>query len=160
MDRDATVDMFLESAFFSPDAIAGKARRLGLSSDASYRFERGVDFAATRAALERATQLILEICGGAAGAVTEVMAELPQRAPIRLRLARVSAGAGHGIERSRRLRRCCPACNSTLREDGEEFSVTPPSYRFDLAIEEDLIEEVARALRLRQHPAHCRREAA
>ena len=97
---DATVDIFLESAFFSPDTIAGKARRLTLSTDSSYRFERGVDFAATRAALERATQLLLEICGGAAGEITEVTAELPQRAPIRLRVARVNRVLGIDFERS------------------------------------------------------------
>ena len=85
---DATQDIFLEAAFFAVDAIAGRARRLGLSTDSSHRFERGVDYAATRACLERATQLILDICGGAAGPVTEALATLPTRSPIQLRRAR------------------------------------------------------------------------
>jgi phenylalanyl-tRNA synthetase beta chain len=140
---DATTDIFLESAFFDPDVIAGKARRLTLSTDSSYRFERGVDFAATRSALERATQLLLEICGGQAGAITEVAAQLPQRPAIRLRTARVAQvlgidlGAGRIAELLRRLQ-------FAFSEAQGEFSVTPPSYRFDLAIEADLIEEMAR----------------
>ncbi|MNC91806.1 Phenylalanine--tRNA ligase beta subunit [compost metagenome] len=73
-----TRDIFLESAFFDPGVIAGKSRRLGFGSESSYRFERGVDFAATRDALERATQLVREICGGAVGPVSESCAALPQ----------------------------------------------------------------------------------
>ena len=140
---DTTVDIFLESAFFSPDAIAGKARRLNLSTDSSYRFERGVDFSATSAALQRATQLLLEICGGAAGEITEVKAELPQRAPIRLRMARVGKvlGIDLGMEHIAKLLRRLQFDSS--EEDGA-FMVTPPSYRFDLTIEADLIEEMAR----------------
>lgn len=79
-----TKEMFLESAFFAPRAIAGRARRYGFVSDASHRFERGVDFGNTRQALERATQLILEICGGNAGPVNEAKATLPKRTPVRL----------------------------------------------------------------------------
>jgi phenylalanyl-tRNA synthetase beta chain len=70
-----TVDLMLEAAFFAPAAIAGRARRLGLSTDSSHRFERGVDFGATRQAMERATQLLLDICGGQAGPITEAVAE-------------------------------------------------------------------------------------
>ncbi|HJX57349.1 MAG TPA: phenylalanine--tRNA ligase subunit beta, partial [Thiobacillus sp.] len=77
-----TVDVMLEAAFFAPAAIAGRARRLGLSTDSSHRFERGVDFGATRQAMERATQLLLDICGGQAGPITEAVAELPRRDPI------------------------------------------------------------------------------
>ena len=86
-----TTDLFLESAFFAPDAIAGRARAYGFSSDASYRFERGVDFALAGQAMVRATRLILDICGGSAGPVQEALAadKLPARAPIRLRAARV-----------------------------------------------------------------------
>jgi len=140
---DSTVDIFLESAFFSPDTIAGKARRLTLSTDSSYRFERGVDFAATRAALERATQLLLEICGGAAGEITEVMAELPQREPIRLRVARVNQVLGIDLSAAQ-IVELLSSLQFGFSEDGGVFQVTPPSYRFDLAIEEDLIEEMAR----------------
>ena len=83
-----TRELFLESAFFAPKAIAGRARRYGFGSDASHRFERGVDFGGTRRAIERATQLILDICGGQAGPVVEAKAALPARTPVRLRTAR------------------------------------------------------------------------
>ncbi|MCR4299315.1 MAG: phenylalanine--tRNA ligase subunit beta, partial [Gallionella sp.] len=94
----ATRDVFLESAFFHPDAIAGKARRFGLATDSSFRFERGVDFSATRQALERATQLLLEICGGSAGAITEVRGELPKRTAIALRRSRVARVLGIALD--------------------------------------------------------------
>ncbi|HEY0663477.1 MAG TPA: phenylalanine--tRNA ligase subunit beta, partial [Thiobacillaceae bacterium] len=90
----ATVDVFLEAAFFTPSAIAGRARRLGLSTDSSHRFERGVDFGAARQAMERATQLLLEVCGGQAGPVSEAVADLPQRQPITLRMPRLKRVAG------------------------------------------------------------------
>ena len=140
---DATRDVFLESAFFSPKAIAGKSRVLGFGSDSAYRFERGVDFAGTAAALERATQLVLEVCGGNAGPITEARAALPSREPVRLRLARVERLLGvrlDGTEVSDILRRL----RFEFTAAGGEFRVTPPSYRFDIAIEEDLIEELAR----------------
>ncbi|HUW28277.1 MAG TPA: phenylalanine--tRNA ligase subunit beta, partial [Sulfuriferula sp.] len=89
-----TSEIFLEAAYFSPDAIAGRARRLGLSTDSSHRFERGVDYAATRNALERATALILEICGGVASAIIEVTGDLPQRPPVLLRTARAGKVLG------------------------------------------------------------------
>lgn len=139
----ATTALFLESAFFSPAAMAGKARRLGLASDSSYRFERGVDFAATRDGLERATQLLLEICGGEAGAVTEVTGELPRRDPIRLRFSRACRVLGVDLGRD--------AIEALLRrlqlgfaEADGDCLVTPPSHRFDLSLEADLIEELAR----------------
>jgi phenylalanyl-tRNA synthetase beta chain len=140
---DATKDLFLESAFFAPDAVAGKSRALQLTSEAAYRFERGVDFGATANALERATQLVLEICGGAAGPVSEGRAQLPGRDPVRLRLKRVERLLGIRFEKGqvsdilRRLRFESSAAD-------EEFRVTPPTYRFDIAIEEDLVEELAR----------------
>ena len=140
-----TTDLFLESAFFAPDVIAGRARAYGFSSDASYRFERGVDFALAGQAMERATRLILDICGGSAGPVQEALAadKLPARAPIRLRAARVRRVLGIALTAD------CVAgmferLNLTVARDGEDFVVTPPSYRFDLEIEEDLIEEIAR----------------
>jgi len=140
---DGTTDIFLESAFFAPSVIVGKSRRLGFSSDSSYRFERGVDFAATTPALDRATQLILEICGGQAGTVTEVMGELPVRHPVKLRTSRVHRVLGISLQ-SEQIAQILLRLGMAFQQQGEEFSVTPPSYRFDIEIEEDLIEEVAR----------------
>ncbi|MGH8621742.1 MAG: phenylalanine--tRNA ligase subunit beta, partial [Burkholderiales bacterium] len=140
---ETTRVVFLESAFFSPEAIAGKTRLLNFTSDSSYRFERGVDFAGTLAALERATQLAIEICGGAAGPVTEARAALPAREPVRLRLARVERLLGvklDGIQVGDILRRL----RFEFSAAEGEFRVTPPSHRFDIAIEEDLIEELGR----------------
>jgi phenylalanyl-tRNA synthetase beta chain len=140
---EATTDVFLESAHFAPAAIAGRARRLELASDAAFRFERGVDFAGNVAALERATQLIVEICGGRPGPVCETVDRLPERRPVRLRTARAARIVGVPFTDAqvddllKRLR----LAHSGARG---EFSVTPPTYRFDLEIEEDLVEEVAR----------------
>lgn len=140
-----TARLFLESAFFTPAAIAGKARSLGFLSDASYRYERGVDFELPRRAIERATQLVIEICGGAPGPVTEQTspAHLPVRKPVRLRPLRVGKVLGIDL---------APATIETLLEglgvqiehQDDSFLVTPPSFRFDIEIEEDLIEEIAR----------------
>lgn len=141
--EEGTQDIFLESAFFQPNVIAGKSRVLGFGSDSSYRFERGVDFGATRAALERATQLVLEICGGAAGPITEASAALPARVPVRLRLPRVERLLGiqlNETEAAEILRRL----GFTFEAGVQQWLVTSPSYRFDIAIEEDLIEELAR----------------
>lgn len=140
---DDTVDIFLESAFFAPEVIAGRARSLGLSTDSSHRFERGVDFAATRECLERATALVLEICGGAAGPVTEVTGDLPKRQPIQLRKARARRLLGINISDESIESLLSRLQLSYVSENGHYF-VTPPSYRFDLSIEVDLIEEVAR----------------
>ena len=140
---DTTTDIFLESAFFVPGVIAGKSRRLGLGSDSSFRFERGVDFAATRDALDRATQLILDICGGQAGAVTEVVGELPERKAVKLRVSRVRRVLGVSLN-IEEIAQVLSRLGMEAQLKGDEFSVTPPSYRFDISIEEDLIEEVAR----------------
>lgn len=138
-----TVDVFLEAAFFAPAAIAGRARRLGLSTDSAHRFERGVDFGATRQAMERATQLLIDICGGQAGPITETTAELPQRQPITLRLARLKRVAGIEIDADQ-VARDLAALGARVERQEERLIVTPPSFRFDLAIEEDLIEEAVR----------------
>jgi len=140
---DATTDIFLESAFFAPSVIVGKSRRLGFGSDSSYRFERGVDFAATQIALDRATQLILDICGGKAGAVTEVQSALPVRHPVKLRTSRVLRVLGIALAADE-IAQILSRLGMAFQQQGDEFMVTPPSYRFDIAIEEDLIEEVAR----------------
>ena len=139
----ATQDIFLESAFFTPDAIAGRSRELGFGSDSSFRFERGVDFEQTARALDRATALIVEICGGRPGPMSEARALLPQRKAVSVRLARAERvlGIELGGELAQDiLRRLGFAFDAN---DGV-FTVTPPSFRFDIAIEEDLIEELAR----------------
>lgn len=142
---DSTTELFLESAFFSPHAVAGKARALGFSSDASYRFERGVDFAATREALERATQLILQLCGGQAGPVVESVETeyLPPRRAVRLRVARAEKVLGIPLD-TEVVARLLAGLALPFAREGDAFTVTPPSHRFDIAIEEDLIEELAR----------------
>jgi phenylalanyl-tRNA synthetase beta chain len=141
----ATRDLFLECAFFAPAAIAGKARALGFSSDASYRYERGVDFELQRPAIERATQLILDICGGSPGPVVEAVAaaHLPQRRPVRLRPARAARVLGLELG-GEHVRRLLGRLGLAPRAEADAFMVTPPSYRFDIEIEEDLIEEIAR----------------
>ena len=140
---DSTVDIFLESAFFEPSVIVGKSRRLGFSSDSSYRFERGVDFAETLSALDRATQLILDICGGQAGPVAEVLGKLPARPLVKLRTSRVLRVLGISLS-SEQIAQILSRLGMSYQQQGEEFYVTPPTYRFDIEIEEDLIEEVAR----------------
>jgi len=139
----ATRDVFLESAFFHPDAIAGKARRFGLATDSSFRFERGVDFAATRQAMERATQLLLEICGGDAGPITEVRGELPRRATIALRRSRVGRVLGISLSNAE-IAALLQRLQFEFTANGDDYRVMPPSFRFDLSIEADLIEELAR----------------
>jgi phenylalanyl-tRNA synthetase beta chain len=138
-----TQDIFLESAYFIPGVIAGKARRLGLSTDSSYRFERGVDFGHTRQALERATALILEICGGEPGEIVEVQGTLPVRKPVTLRYERLLSVLGIPLAREEVSAIFARLGFKTSELDGR-YEITPPSYRFDIEIEEDLIEEVAR----------------
>ncbi len=138
-----TQDVLLESAYFEPAAIAGKSRVLGFGSDSAYRFERGVDFAATSRALERATQLVLDICGGKCGPVCEARGGLPARAPVRLRGARARRLLGIKLD-VREIAQLLRRLGFEFELRGDEFIVAPPSYRFDLAIEEDLIEEIAR----------------
>ncbi len=138
-----TVDVFLEAAFFAPAAIAGRARRLGLATDSSHRFERGVDFGASRNAMQRATQLLTDICGGRAGPIVECAENLPQRNPIALRLARLKRVVGIEMDADK-VTRDLVALGAKVERQGESLIVTPPSFRFDLAIEEDLIEEAVR----------------
>ena len=140
---NATTDIFLESAFFTPNAIAGKARRLGLSTDSSYRFERGVDFGNTKNALERATGLILQFCGGKAGEITEKIGELPVRSTVNLRYARLISVLGIDITQAQ-VAKILSQLGFEFTEDNGVFAVKAPSYRFDIAREEDLIEEIAR----------------
>ena len=150
---DSTQSIFLESAFFDPVVIAGKARAYNLSTDSSYRFERGVDFANTRHALERATSLIIEYCGGEAGEITEVLNALPKRNEIHLRLKKLNAILGIEIP-SQDVERIFMQLGFEVNKTIEGFKVTPPSYRFDIAIEEDLIEEVVRLYGYDKIPSH------
>jgi phenylalanyl-tRNA synthetase beta chain len=126
-------------------AIARAARALGLQTESSYRFERGVDPALARRAIERATRLLVEIAGGQPGPVIErsVRAKLPAVEPVRLRLARLARVLGTNVPRAR-VRRVLSRLGMRPRATKDGFSVTPPTHRFDLRIEEDLIEEVAR----------------
>ena len=150
---DSTQSIFLESAFFDPVVIAGKARAFNLSTDSSYRFERGVDFANTRHALERATSLIIEYCGGEAGEITEVLNALPKRNEIHLRLKKLNAILGIEVP-SQDVERIFMQLGFEVNKTIEGFKVTPPSYRFDIAIEEDLIEEVVRLYGYDKIPSH------
>ena len=147
-----TQAIFLESAFFAPDAIAGKARQVGFGSDSSHRFERGVDFAATHLALARATQLVLELCGGAAGPVVEVSGEWPARPPVSLRVARANQVLGLQLTQAEMLT-IMQRLGCAVSESAGVLQVTPPSYRFDMQIEEDLIEELVRVVGYEQVPA-------
>jgi phenylalanyl-tRNA synthetase beta chain len=141
-----TQDLLLEAAFFDQIAIAGKARSYGLHTDSSHRFERGVDFDQTRRAMERATQLIIEICGGQAGPVVEVSSEeyLPQRVEIRLRKARIEMILGLTMADADVEEILVRLGLQLVTQDEDGWTVKAPSYRFDMAIESDLIEELAR----------------
>jgi phenylalanyl-tRNA synthetase beta chain len=142
---DTTQDIFLECAFFAPRAIAGKARRFGLHTDSSHRFERGVDANLQHRAIERATQLIVEMAGGSVGPINEVKHQpsLPQRPAILLRRQRIAKMIGISLPDAQvqdifvRLGMC-------IEQHPEGWSIAPPSFRFDVAIEADLIEELAR----------------
>ena len=140
-----TTDICLESAFFAPVAIAGKARDYGLHTDSSHRFERGVDYNGCETALERATSLLLEIVGGHAGALVSAQSDsLPSETSVFLRRSKIESGLGFAIpddEVVDILGRLGLSLNAS-RDDGWEFSV--PSYRFDISIEADLLEELAR----------------
>ena len=140
---DATHSIFLEAAFFPPGSVTGRPRRLGLTSDAAYRFERGVDFGNTRRAIERATQLIIDICGGEAGSVTQAQTSLPARDPVLVRPPRVHRILGIEID-SDVATRILVSLRCVCRIVDQGILVTPPSHRFDLTIEADFIEEIAR----------------
>jgi phenylalanyl-tRNA synthetase beta chain len=143
---DATTEIFLESAFFAPLHIAGRARSFGLHTDASQRYERGVDFELPMLAMHRASQLIAELAGGEFGPITvaENAALLPTRDAIELNQAQVDQLLGYSVDSAfitDALSRL--GCEVTVKAEGE-WSVVPPSYRYDMVIYQDLIEEVAR----------------
>ncbi len=151
-----TRNVFLEAAFFFPEAIAGRARRYNFTSDASHRFERGVDFENNVEGIERATALVLEICGGEPGPVLDTVAKLPLRHAVKMRVSRARKIIGVPIPSGDIADIFTRLAFKFQREgsgDGESFVVTPPSYRFDIDIEEDLIEEVARLYGFDRIPA-------
>ena len=143
---DNTRHVFLESAFFTPLVVAGRARQFGMHTDASHRFERGVDFMLQRRAMERATQLIMEICGGEPGPVTEAVVEqaLPKRPNVGLRSTAAKDLLGEAID----MKQCAGILTrlglEEIASDADSRHFNIPSHRFDISIEADLIEEVAR----------------
>ena len=148
---DDTTNIFIEAAFWWPKAIAGRSRRFNFSTDAGHRFERGVDPSSTVEHLERITQLVLNICGGQAGSIDDQTLALPEGKPVTLRVARAVKVIGMPLTQDQ--------CAGALRRLGLDVSegegtvtVTPPAFRFDLLIEEDLIEEVARVIGYEQLP--------
>jgi phenylalanyl-tRNA synthetase beta chain len=140
---DDTTTVYLEAAYWNPAVIQGRMRRLGFTSDAGYRFERGVDPELGPAAIERATRLILDICGGRAGPRTDVKATLPARDPVTVRVARVERLLGVAVPADE-IEAVFRRLGLPAKRERDGFVVTPPSWRFDLAIEEDFVEEVAR----------------
>ena len=140
---DNTQNIYVEAAYWLPSAIQGRARRFNFSTDAAHRFERGVDPQNTVNCLEYLSSLILEVCGGQAGPVDDQVLNLPERKAVKMRLARAEKVIGISLTNDivadvfKRL-------GFEFKQEGDVFVVTPPSYRFDIEIEEDLIEEVAR----------------
>ena len=142
---DSTTNIYVEAAFWWPKAVMGRSRRFNFSTDAGHRFERGVDPAQTVLHIERITQLIIDICGGQAGPIDDQITQLPERRPVALRVARAAKIIGMPVSQA--------DCARVFTRLGLEFvetpgvlTVTPPSWRFDIQIEEDLIEEVIRVL--------------
>src|SRR5438105_2182743 len=140
---DDTRNVYVEAAFWWPQAIQGRSRRYNFSTDAGHRFERGVDPSQTVEHIEHITRLIIDICGGEAGPMDDQVAKLPQRKPVSLRVARAAKVIGMPVTQAQ----CLDAFKRLgLPAQAAEgiITVTPPPYRFDLTIEEDLIEEVTR----------------
>ncbi|MBU2287202.1 MAG: phenylalanine--tRNA ligase subunit beta, partial [Gammaproteobacteria bacterium] len=142
---DDTRNIYVEAAFWWPESIQGRSRRFNFSTDAGHRFERGVDPSRTVEIIERITQLIIDICGGQCGPVDDQILRLPESKPVTLRVARASRVIGMPLAQAQ----CVAALRRlgfALKEGDGTISVTPPPHRFDLLIEEDLIEEIARLI--------------
>ncbi|WP_305822889.1 phenylalanine--tRNA ligase subunit beta [Massilia brevitalea] len=151
-----TTDVYLEAAFWWPNAIQGRARKYNFSTDAAHRFERGVDFAHTVENIERITALIVEICGTndtKVGPVDDQAVNLPQRQPVVLRTARAAKVIGVAVT-DEMIADIFNRLGLPFTHEAGQFSVTAPSYRFDIEIEEDLIEEVARVYGFENIPAN------
>ena len=156
---EATRNVFLESAFFYPGAVAGRSRRYNFTSDAGHRFERGVDFDNNVHGIERASRLVLDICGGEPGPTEDLAARLPARKPVAMRVARAQKVIGVPVPPDE-MAQVFSRLKLPFRQEAQSFTVTPPSFRFDLQIEEDLIEEVARVYGFERIAAHPPRAAA
>ena len=143
--NDTTRHIFLESAYFEPRHVAGDARRYGLHTDASHRFERGVDPFHQDRAMERASVLLVQIAGGKPGPMIDVRSEdqLPSRSPVRLRASRIERLLGVPVA-SETVTDTLERLGLDVKHTTEGWEVTPPGFRFDIAIEADLIEEIAR----------------
>ena len=150
---DQTTAVFFESAFFSPHSVARYARSLGIQTESSQRFERGVDPNLQLYALERATELLLKIAGGKAGPVTQAGRPPRPEKAIGLRAARINRVVGKSISPTQ-VERVMKALSIGIRRCKEGWLATPPSYRFDIRIEEDLIEEVVRVIGYESVPAY------
>jgi phenylalanyl-tRNA synthetase beta chain len=140
---DDTRNVYVEAAFWWPEAVMGRARRYGFATDAGHRFERGVDPVGTVEHIERITRLILDICGGQAGPMDDQQPAMPQRKPVTLRVARAARVIGMAITQAQ----CVGVFERLgfgLTQGDGTITVMPPSWRFDLTLEEDLIEEVIR----------------
>ncbi|APZ42277.1 phenylalanine--tRNA ligase subunit beta [Acidihalobacter ferrooxydans] len=142
---DATTDLFLESAYFDPQTISGRARTLGLHTDSSHRYERGVDPSLQLTALERATELLTQIAGGHPGPITEVCANarMPRREAVLLRRERIAHLLGLAFEDAQ-VSTILSGLGCAVEAVEIGWRVVPPAHRFDLSIEADLIEELAR----------------
>jgi phenylalanyl-tRNA synthetase beta chain len=142
---ELTKNIFLECAFFTPVTIAGKARQFGLHTDSSHRFERGVDFTLQQRAIERATQLIVDITGGSVGAISEVTNtdSLPQRPAVTLRRQRIQRVLGISMA-DEDISQIFTGLGMQVESFDEGWHITPPGCRFDITIEADLLEEVGR----------------
>ncbi|HEX7370948.1 MAG TPA: phenylalanine--tRNA ligase subunit beta [Rhodanobacteraceae bacterium] len=142
---DATRDVLFEAAHFAPAAIMGRARKLGLATDAAHRFERGVDPELPRAAIERATALLIGIAGGAPGEVIETVLpeHLPKRPLVHLRRARIARVLGIAVDDAK-VESILTALGMSVEAQADGWRVAPPSRRFDIEREEDLVEEIAR----------------
>jgi phenylalanyl-tRNA synthetase beta chain len=150
-----TRNIYLEAAFWWPQAIQGRARRFNFSTDAAHRFERGVDYATTVEHLERITALIAEICGGPdtqVGSIDDQIVNLPQRKPVTVRTARAVKVIGVPVT-DEQIADIFTRLGLQFSQEPGLFSVVPPSYRFDIEIEEDLIEEIARVYGFENIPA-------
>ncbi len=147
-----TTNVYVEAAFWHPLAIQGRARRFNFSTDAGHRFERGVDWATIPAHLDRITALILEICGGEAGPIDDQIINVPARPPVTMRIARAQKVIGVAVS-AEEMASIFTRLGLTHVRTLDTFTVTPPSYRFDIEIEEDLIEEIARIFGFDNIPA-------
>jgi phenylalanyl-tRNA synthetase beta chain len=148
---DDTRNIYIEAAFWWPEAVAGRSRRFNFSTDAGHRFERGVDPSLTVEHIERITQLVLDICGGEAGPVDDQTVRMPERKPVTLRVARASKVIGMPVTQSQCLD-MLPRLGLHVEQGEGVLTVTPPMYRFDITLEEDLIEEVVRLIGYEQLP--------